>query len=121
MVLLERGGRRATAPFGALVYQPANNIYAHPGDTIYVYSEPQTFLAFGAFCESAYWEAIANPFDAWRISLAEAVAKAAGLNDEQADPAARISLSGRDCGKWQSGSELTAPNFLDRSFQLSTI
>ena len=48
MVMLERNGRRATAPFGALVYQPDNNIYAHPGDTIYVYSEPQTFLAFGA-------------------------------------------------------------------------
>ena len=81
MVMLERGGRRATAPFGALVYQPANNIYAHPGDTIYLYSEPQTFLAFGASGTQGQFK-----FDAWRISLAEAVAKAAGLKDEQADP-----------------------------------
>jgi polysaccharide biosynthesis/export protein len=82
MVLLERKGRRATAPFGALVYQPANNVYAHPGDTIYLYSEPQTFLAFGASGAQGQFK-----FDAWRITLAEAVGKAAGLKDEQADPA----------------------------------
>jgi polysaccharide export outer membrane protein len=47
-VMLERGGRRATAPFGALVYEPSNNIWVHPDDTIYLYREAQTFLAFGA-------------------------------------------------------------------------
>ena len=47
-VTLERAGKRATVPFGALVYQPANNVWVHPGDTIYVYREPQVFLAFGA-------------------------------------------------------------------------
>ena len=83
MVMLERGGHRATATFGALVYQPSNNVYAHPGDTIYVYNEPQTFLAFGATGRQGQFK-----FDAWRISLAEAVAKADGLRDEQADPAA---------------------------------
>src|SRR5579871_5217132 len=40
-VLLERNGRRAIAPFGALVYEPANNVYVHPNDTIYLYREPQ--------------------------------------------------------------------------------
>jgi len=81
VVMLERGGRRATAPFGALVYRPSNNIYAHPGDTIYVYTEPQTFLALGAAGTQGQFK-----FDAWRITLAEAMAKAAGLRDEQADP-----------------------------------
>ena len=47
-VMLERQGRRETIPFGALVYEPANNIYVRPGDTIFIYSEPQAFLAFGA-------------------------------------------------------------------------
>ena len=46
--MLERNGKRATVPFGALVYEPGNNIWAWPGDTIYLYKEPQTFLAFGA-------------------------------------------------------------------------
>jgi polysaccharide biosynthesis/export protein len=82
MVMLERSGHRATATFGALVYQPSNNIYAHPGDTIYLYSEPQTFVTFGASGTQGQFK-----FDAWRISLTEAMAKAAGLKDEQADPA----------------------------------
>lgn len=81
-VMLERNGRRALAPFGALIYEPANNIYTHPGDTLYLYREPQTFLAFGAVGTQQQ-----IPFGAWRISLAEAVAKAGGLQDSIADPA----------------------------------
>jgi polysaccharide biosynthesis/export protein len=92
-VMLERGGRRATAPFGALVYEPTNNIWAHPGDTIYLYREPQTFLAFGAMAPTGgsflqtggqgHFE-----FGAWRISLAEGVGKAGGLDQSLAEPAA---------------------------------
>lgn len=82
-VMLEREGKRATVPFGALVYEPTNNIYARPNDTIYVYREPQTFVEFGAAGQQGQYN-----FDAWRISLAEAVAKAGGLNDSLADPAA---------------------------------
>jgi len=95
-VMLERAGHRAAVPFGALVYEPSNNIYAHAGDTIYVYAEPQTFLAFGASGATSGGgvggASITNQgqfkFDAWRISLAEAVAKSGGLNDFLADPAA---------------------------------
>src|ERR1700691_1872042 len=47
-VVLERHGRRASVPFGSLIYEPGNNIWAWPGDTIYLYMEPQTYLAFGA-------------------------------------------------------------------------
>ena len=81
-VLLERNGRRAIAPFGALVYEPTNNILVHPNDTIYLYREPQTFLAFGAVGTQQQ-----IPFAAWRLSLAEAISKAGGLLDVQADPA----------------------------------
>ncbi len=81
-VMLERDGRRALAPFGAVIYEPANNIYVHPNDSIYVYREPQTFLAFGALGNQQQ-----IPFGTWRITLAEAVAKAGGLRDDQADPA----------------------------------
>jgi polysaccharide export outer membrane protein len=82
-VVLERNKRRAVAPFGALIYEPANNVYVHPEDIIYLYREPQTFLAFGAFGAQRQ-----IPFDTWRITLAEAVAKAGGLVDGAADPAA---------------------------------
>jgi polysaccharide biosynthesis/export protein len=82
-VMIEREGRRATAPFGALVLEPRNNIWVHPNDTIYLYREPQTFVAFGAAGQQGQFS-----FDAWRISLAEAVAKAGGLNDTLAEPSA---------------------------------
>jgi polysaccharide biosynthesis/export protein len=81
-VMLERGGKRAETPFGALIYEPANNVYARPLDTIYVYREPRTFVAFGASGQQGQF-----PFDAWRVSLAEGMAKAGGLNDTLADPA----------------------------------
>ena len=105
-VMLERDGRRGLAPFGALVYEPANNIYVHPNDTIYLYREPQTFLAFGALGNQQQ-----IPFGTWRISLAEAVAKAGGLSDGIADPASVFIYRGEtrevaeamgiDCSKFQ--------------------
>jgi polysaccharide export outer membrane protein len=120
-VTLERGGRRATVPFGALVYQPSNNIYVHAGDTLYLYSEPQTFLALGATTTGSGAGGDAGGaggargsqlrFDAWRISLAEAIAKAGGLNDTLADPAFVFLYRGEprevaqrlgvDCSKFQ--------------------
>ena len=92
-VVLERAGRRATVPFGALVYEPSNNIWVQPNDTIYLYREPQTFVVFGASGRQATSiNGVPPPsqigFDAWRISLAEAVAKAGGLSDDRADPGA---------------------------------
>jgi polysaccharide biosynthesis/export protein len=101
-VVFERGGRRAMAPFGAIVDVPANNIYVRANDIIYVFREPQTFLAFGAVGIST-GGAVGTvtvvpggggarggqfPFGAWRITLSEALAKANGLNDGTADPAA---------------------------------
>jgi polysaccharide export outer membrane protein len=83
-VMLERDGKRGLAPFGALVYESSNNIYVHPNDTIYLYKEPQTFVAFGAVGSAQNQ----INFDAWRLSLAEAVGKAGGLNDSSADPGA---------------------------------
>ena len=66
-----------------------NNIYILPGDRIYVYQEQQKFIAFGATGGNTAGVAQNEiPFDAWRLNLAEAVAKAGGLGDLQADPGA---------------------------------
>jgi polysaccharide biosynthesis/export protein len=105
-VMLEREGHRGTVPFGALVYEPSNNIYVHANDTLYVYREPQTFIVFGANSSTVAAASVGGVltggapigiagataqaqfnFDAWRLSLAEAVAKGGGLNDLTADPA----------------------------------
>jgi polysaccharide export outer membrane protein len=81
-VMLEREGRQATAPFASLLNEPTNNIYVRPQDTIYVFTQPQTFVAFGASGQQGQFG-----FGAWRLSIAEAIAKSGGLNDNLADPA----------------------------------
>ena len=88
-VMLERGGKRATVPFENLVMNAENNIYIQPGDRIFVYTEQQRFMAFGATggAPIAFGQGQFT-FDAWRLNLAEAVAKAGGLADFQADPGA---------------------------------
>ena len=99
-VSLERKGHRASVPFGTLLYEPANNIYVMPNDVIYLYNQPQTFVAFGAAGSSNTTTAISvgatggsstggqglYRFDAWRLSLAEAFGKLGGLNDSLAEP-----------------------------------
>jgi polysaccharide export outer membrane protein len=86
-LVLERHGHRAAVPFGSVVYEPGNNIWAWPGDTIYLYKEPQTFLAFGATGTQGQFQFSAGTqSSAWRMTLAEGVAAAGGLLDLQADP-----------------------------------
>ena len=77
-------------PFGALIFEPGNNIWAWPGDTIYLYQEPQTFLAFGASGQQGTF-----PFPTWRTSLAEAIGIAGGLLDVQADSGLGVLVSPR--------------------------
>jgi polysaccharide biosynthesis/export protein len=69
------------APFGALIYEPTNNVWVHPNDIIYLFRDPQTFLAFGATGSQQQFS-----FQNYRLSLAEALARAGGLADAQADP-----------------------------------
>jgi polysaccharide export outer membrane protein len=86
-VVLERNGQRASVPFGSLIYEPGNNIWAWPGDTIYIYKEPQTFLAFGAAGQQGQFQFSAgSQSSAWKMTMAEGVAAAGGLLDLQADP-----------------------------------
>jgi polysaccharide export outer membrane protein len=89
-VMLERQGKRATVPFENMVMAPENNIYVRPNDSIYIYREQQKFIALGATGTSANISGVGGEFnfDAWRISLSEAIGKTGGLVDGQADPAA---------------------------------
>jgi polysaccharide export outer membrane protein len=80
-VRLSRGAVTATIPLQTLVSDPAENIYAAPGDILTLIEVPQTFAIFGAAGRNA-----AIPFDADRLSLAQALAKAQGLNDNLANP-----------------------------------
>lgn len=81
-IQLTRGGRTAKSTFNAVVSNPSENVYIWPNDTIYVFSDPQSFTAFGATGTSGNF-----PFEFDRLSVAEAVGAAKGLNDNRADPA----------------------------------
>jgi polysaccharide export outer membrane protein len=80
-VTLNRGGRTATIYFNNLMRNPQENVFVLPGDTVYVYREQRTFLAFGASGLNGQFN-----FESERVSMAEGVAKAGGLLDNRADP-----------------------------------
>ena len=81
-VRLSRGDRTTTVPMTTLVANPRENIYLRPNDVLTLVRDPQTFLAVGAL-----GNATELPFSAEGITLAQALAKARGLSDFQADPA----------------------------------
>jgi polysaccharide export outer membrane protein len=79
---LLRSGTSVRIPMQAIMSNPAENIYARPGDVINVSRDPQTFTSAGATGSNS----IVN-FDAVGITLDQAIAKSGGLNDSRADPA----------------------------------
>lgn len=83
-VTLDRPGvGTATVSFDALVSDSGNNIPVLPGDVIYVSREARSFVAFGATGTNGKFD-----FETSRLNLAEALARAGGLNDDRANPAA---------------------------------
>ena len=81
-VRLSRNGVTVRLPMERLVSDPAENIYAQPGDVLTLVRTPQTFSVLGATGQNAEVD-----FSAERITLVEALAKAGGLLDLRADPA----------------------------------
>jgi polysaccharide export outer membrane protein len=81
-VRLSRDGVTVTLPMERLVSDPAENIYAQPGDVLTLVLVPQTYSVLGATGQNAQ-----ITFNAEEITLAEAIAKAGGLQDLRSDPA----------------------------------
>lgn len=79
-IRLSRGGVTATLPFETLVREPAENIYAWPGDAVTLIRLPRTFSVFGAAKRNAQLR-----FGADRLTLAEALAKTHWLIAEVAN------------------------------------
>jgi polysaccharide export outer membrane protein len=81
-VRLSRNGITATIPMEMLVSDPAENIYAYPGDVLTLVRLPQSFTVFGATGVNSQ-----VTFTAERMTLVEGLAKAGGLLDLRSDPA----------------------------------
>lgn len=87
-ITLQRRGHRATVYFPTLINDPRENIYVWPDDMIYVYREPQRFVATGALGAGGVTSGVTGSFsfDQEQLSLNEALAKAGGLVDTRANP-----------------------------------
>jgi polysaccharide biosynthesis/export protein len=81
-VRLSRGNRTVTVPMSTVVANPRENIFVRPDDTLTLVRDPQTFLSVGALGSTTE-----VPFSAEGLTLSQALARAAGLRDFQADPA----------------------------------
>ena len=124
-VRLSRDGVTATIPMERLVSNPAENIYAQPGDVLTLVRLPQSFTVFGATGANAQ-----IPFTAERMTLVEALAKAGGLQDLRADPAGvflfrfepprvvkalgrpQLAPGRRAARRWSTGSTCATPNHI---------
>jgi polysaccharide export outer membrane protein len=81
-VRLSRDNTTVTIPMDSLVSSPDENIYAWPGDMITLIHATPKYSVFGAAQDDRLFA-----FDADHIDLAQAIAKAGGLEDARADPA----------------------------------
>lgn len=79
-VQLVRGTKVASMPLDRVVQAPADNVLLAPGDVVTVNFQPLSFMALGATGKNEEIN-----FEAQGISLAQALARAGGLQDTRAD------------------------------------
>ena len=78
---LSRAGVTASMPLDVVVREPEQNIPLKPGDVLTAMFQPWSFTVLGAVGKNQE-----VPFEAKGISLAQALARSGGLNDNKADP-----------------------------------
>jgi polysaccharide biosynthesis/export protein len=83
MVQLNRDGRSASVPLAAIAAGSPDDVPLRSRDRIAVTYQPRTFTVFGATGKVSEL-----PFQSPRVSLAEAIARAGGPSDQQADASA---------------------------------
>ena len=85
-VTLQRDGKRVKVLLSRVVHDPRENIFIRPNDVIFLTRESPTFTALGALNQNVFGFNSESPFDVETLTLAQAMGKAGGLNDNQSDP-----------------------------------
>ena len=70
-----------------MVHDPRENIFIRPNDVIFVTHEAPSFTALGALNQNTFGFNSEIAFDVETLTMAQAIGKAGGLNDQQSDPA----------------------------------
>jgi len=85
-VTLQRDGQRVKVLLSRVVHDPRENIFIRPNDVIFLTRESPTFTALGALNQNVFGFNSEISFDVETLTLAQAMGKAGGLNDQQSDP-----------------------------------
>src|SRR6267154_1029489 len=85
-VTLQRDGKRVRVLLSRVVHDPNENIFIRPNDVIFLTRESPTFTALGALNQNVFGFNSEIPFNVETLTLAQAMGKAGGLNDQQSDP-----------------------------------
>jgi polysaccharide biosynthesis/export protein len=86
-VTLQRDGRRVRVLLSRVVQDPSENIFIRPNDVIFITRESPTFTALGALNQNVFGFNSEISFETETLTLAQAIGKAGGLNDQQSDAA----------------------------------
>jgi polysaccharide export outer membrane protein len=85
-VTLQRDGKRVKVLLSRVVHDPSENIFIRPNDVIFLTREAPTFTALGALNQNVFGFNSEIAFDVETLTLAQAMGKSGGLNDQQSDP-----------------------------------
>ncbi len=90
MVTLHRGHQTERALLADILFDPRQNVQLRQGDAVMITREPRYFLALGAVGQSASITQLNRrfPFEDRSLSMADAIARAGGLQDDRANPSA---------------------------------
>lgn len=95
-VRISRGTRSQEMLLSRLARSPESNVRLQPGDQIFVYQNPQKYVALGASMTNSE-----VPFASDNLTLAEAIGRAGGLDDRRADPAGVFIFRYEDAGVYR--------------------
>lgn len=85
-ITLQRDGKRVKVLLSRVVHDPSENIFIRPNDVIFLTREAPTFTALGALNQNIFGFNSEIAFDVETLTLAQAMGKAGGLNDDRSDP-----------------------------------
>ena len=85
-ITLQRDGKRVKVLLSRVVHDPNENIFVRPNDVIFLTREAPTFTALGALNQNIFGFNSEIAFDVETLTLAQAMGKAGGLNDDRSDP-----------------------------------
>lgn len=81
MVQVTRGAKVASIPLETVIRDPRQNIRLAPDDVVTLLFQPFSFTALGAVAENAE-----IPFEGTGLTLAQAIGRTGGLQDQRSDP-----------------------------------